>query len=334
MYGSPPREGSSRHDRVMSWLPCRLHSCLALLSLVSAVSYAGDPVAVERSLERIRSSWPAAQLSVDIKGLADRDATVDQSLVVEYESAQSGYMAYLRVSAHGDMSLTRTAGSSQASGSQSRIIKPPLGGELLFALYLSQPLDSLFADGGNDISLGSDGARANEFVDSLERLRRRGAQIAVRKHEYMVVSRPGGTEYTTRGIIRQIEQSRTKAAGPAKTGMPSRIGFEFDSDQLTTQGKYDLDVFGAALVRDLKGTQVTLVGHTDDLGAAEYNQSLSQRRAAAARQYLIASFGLPPATLTALGKGEEDAIVPNGSEAERSRNRRVDFIFSIPGSSK
>jgi outer membrane protein OmpA-like peptidoglycan-associated protein len=151
----------------------------------------------------------------------------------------------------------------------------------------------------------------------------------------MVDAPVGQTQYTTRGIIREVEgqtnASHTKTVTPR---FPTRIEFEFNSDRLTPQGKRDLDVFGAALTSKLKEKKVMLEGHTDDIGSDQYNLDLSERRAAVAKQYLLDSFGLPSEQVVAAGKGKSGSIAPNDSETDRSRNRRVDFIFTDAPTSK
>lgn len=68
-------------------------------------------------------------------------------------------------------------------------------------------------------------------------------------------------------------------------------------------------------------------GHTDSRGSAEYNQSLSQRRADSVRQYLINKFGISPSRLTAKGYGESKPIADNNTDEGLQRNRRVIAVF-------
>ena len=70
--------------------------------------------------------------------------------------------------------------------------------------------------------------------------------------------------------------------------------------------------------------QVTVEGHTDDQGDDAYNKDLSQRRAQAVVDMLIAN-GVDAATLTAIGYGEERPIADNTSKKGRAKNRRVEF---------
>ena len=70
--------------------------------------------------------------------------------------------------------------------------------------------------------------------------------------------------------------------------------------------------------------EIEIGGHTDDRGASDYNQELSQGRAEAVRQYLIDHF-VDAHRVTAQGYGERQPEVPNDSEANWQINRRVVF---------
>ena len=55
------------------------------------------------------------------------------------------------------------------------------------------------------------------------------------------------------------------------------------------------------MIKQSKDALLTVEGHTDNIGTADYNQDLSERRAAAVRQALVAQFGVPANRLTAKG---------------------------------
>src|SRR5204862_6679032 len=69
---------------------------------------------------------------------------------------------------------------------------------------------------------------------------------------------------------------------------------------------------------------IAVNGHTDDVGAAAYNQGLSERRAEAVRAFLVKS-GLPAEILSVQGHGKSLPLVPGTSEAARAKNRRVEL---------
>lgn len=306
----------------------------ALLGVLALqpLAMAGDRDGVSEALESISGTWPDAMFSIDVTGAQDGEAVLNQRLEIAYEAALPGYLAYLSISSHGDLTLYRDpAKGAKKSGTATYVIKPPLGSEQLIVLFASAPWDALFPHGATVRELGGDREGAAAFVQQLAQRGADNVKLANRRYEFAVAANPGATEYTTRGIVRQVQEARrdhTASGGTAR--IPSRIEFEFDSDHLTSQGKLDLDVFGEALKTDLREGAVALEGHTDAIGTDEYNQALSERRAAAAKQYLVDSFGIPPARLTAVGLGKSDPIASNEDANGRSRNRRVDFIFSAP----
>jgi outer membrane protein OmpA-like peptidoglycan-associated protein len=111
------------------------------------------------------------------------------------------------------------------------------------------------------------------------------------------------------------------------------VNFAFDSAELTSDARITLDRLGAAL-RDqrLDGFTFMIAGHTDAKGSAEYNQKLSERRAEAVRQYLIAQFGVVPARLTAKGYGKQQLLDP--SRPEDGVNRRVQVVNTTASSAR
>jgi outer membrane protein OmpA-like peptidoglycan-associated protein len=76
---------------------------------------------------------------------------------------------------------------------------------------------------------------------------------------------------------------------------------------------------------------VAVEGHTDDVGNAEMNQTLSQHRADSVRSYLM-QHGIQSQRLTATGLGESQPIADNQSQSGRQQNRRVEVIIENPPS--
>ena len=312
--------------------PCA--TALIVLGATTSLAIAGDRLAVHTELSSIESSWPNAAFSVDVNGPSkEGDALIGEPVRVEYEAATPGFVTYLLVSSHGDISLQLPAGKEAATqGTDTLLVAPPLGTEEVVALFSSAPLGTMLSDNAQSANLGSDKAAAEQLVRKLSAARGSGVKIALRRFSYTVSAPAGGTEYTTRNIIFRVQEGpranpKSGTARPTVT-IPSRVQFEFDSDRLTQRGRQDLDVFGEALVTQLRNRTVLLEGHTDAIGSDDYNMDLSQRRARAVREYLSESFGLPATQLSAAGKGKDAPIAPNDSEAGRSLNRRVDFVFS------
>jgi OmpA-OmpF porin, OOP family len=101
--------------------------------------------------------------------------------------------------------------------------------------------------------------------------------------------------------------------------------FDFDKSVVRPDGKKSID---EALAK-LQGVALEMViatGHTDSIGTDAYNQKLSERRAAAVKDYLV-SKGIPAAKVTTIGKGETQPVATNKTKEGRQKNRRVDIEF-------
>lgn len=102
--------------------------------------------------------------------------------------------------------------------------------------------------------------------------------------------------------------------------------FAFDSDKMTDAGKAYIDGYRDELGSDLaQAYSVTVIGHTDSTGDADYNMGLSKRRADAVAAYLV-TIGVPVDKIRALGRGENDPITSNDTDESRAQNRRVEAI--------
>lgn len=82
-------------------------------------------------------------------------------------------------------------------------------------------------------------------------------------------------------------------------------------------------------LNDYPDRNVAIEGHTDNVGSAEMNQTLSQRRANSVRSYLVQQ-GIRSGRLVASGLGESQPVADNLSETGRQQNRRVEVIIDNP----
>jgi OOP family OmpA-OmpF porin len=101
--------------------------------------------------------------------------------------------------------------------------------------------------------------------------------------------------------------------------------FDFDKAVVRKDGMARID----EALGKLKGVDLEMViatGHTDSIGTEAYNQKLSERRAAAVKDYLV-SKGIPASKVTTIGKGESQPVATNKTAEGRQKNRRVDIEF-------
>jgi outer membrane protein OmpA-like peptidoglycan-associated protein len=102
------------------------------------------------------------------------------------------------------------------------------------------------------------------------------------------------------------------------------LNFPFNSADLTADSRAKLDRVAKALTDpSTNKVDVIISGHTDSRGSAEYNLLLSERRAQAVRQFLIAEHGIEPGRLVAKGYGKSRPLFP--SDPQNDLNRRVQF---------
>jgi OOP family OmpA-OmpF porin len=113
----------------------------------------------------------------------------------------------------------------------------------------------------------------------------------------------------------------------ASEGRVATQGIYFDSgsERIRPESTPTLKEIGTMLQQhgDLA---LTIEGHTDDVGQAAANQALSERRAAAVRQYLIATYQIDGARLTAAGIGQTRPVASNETPEGRQQNRRVELV--------
>lgn len=119
-----------------------------------------------------------------------------------------------------------------------------------------------------------------------------------------------------------LEQTATKSVSEA-SAVSVPVHFEFASATLTPQAKQQLDVIADG-IRLTEGTiKVVIEGHTDAKGNSNYNDSLSYRRAATVRNYLVGTKKLPVSQLSVEGKGAHKPL--DKADPYSPVNRRVQF---------
>lgn len=138
-------------------------------------------------------------------------------------------------------------------------------------------------------------------------------------------------EVRVREILTELEATTTPE-GTVVT-LPEQVLFDFDQAVLLPEAAATLDDL-AEVIGFYADRPVSIRGHTDARGSDEYNQDLSQRRAAAVRDYLVQQHAIDAARLEAVGFGETQPVAPNelpdGSDNPegRQRNRRVEVVVT------
>ena len=156
-------------------------------------------------------------------------------------------------------------------------------------------------------------ARAEQAFLEAERAKREAAELRRRREQDLdrlakALDQIADTRRTADGVVMilgdSIEFDTAKAdLRPANRELLSRI---------------------AGILMTADGFSIEVFGHTDDVGKADYNQKLSERRARSVRDYLVQA-GVEGSAITSSGQGEGKPLVKGTTAAARQRNRRVEI---------
>jgi outer membrane protein OmpA-like peptidoglycan-associated protein len=178
-------------------------------------------------------------------------------------------------------------------------------------------------------------------------------QQAATAHQQAATAQQQVTEATTQAAQTQAELERTRAqlaerdaetrrlrlqqslaqyaatrSDPARGIIITLPSIMFDSGkaELKKGAKSTLKNIASQLQSEQTAV-ITIEGHTDNAGGAKKNLKLSEQRAQAVRDYLVAS-GINGDHVTAIGRGEADPVAPNKTASGRQANRRVEMIIA------
>lgn len=133
-------------------------------------------------------------------------------------------------------------------------------------------------------------------------------------------------------LDRELENAQVDRVSDPETGaegiairFDNNLLFDFDSSTLRADVKADLQDLSGSL-QNYPGHDAVIVGHTDATGSDSYNQRLSERRANAVADFMLAQ-GISPSRLRTVGMGETQPIASNDTDAGRQQNRRVEIAI-------
>ena len=119
----------------------------------------------------------------------------------------------------------------------------------------------------------------------------------------------------------------TRSIDDLNRDSPMRAAFfDYDSAELSADARAVLDTNAATLKKYASWT-ITIEGHCDERGTAEYNLSLGERRAVAAQSYLV-SLGISASRLRTVSYGKEFPFDPGHDDAAWAKNRRAHFVIT------
>lgn len=142
------------------------------------------------------------------------------------------------------------------------------------------------------------------------------------------------------GVVNSKDQCPNTAAGAkvdatgcegvTETVETIELRVQFPNNSSVINNAYDSEIQKVAdFMADYPETSVEIAGHSDSTGAAEYNRTLSQRRAEAVATRLTQALGVDADRVSATGYGEAEPIASNATQAGRAQNRRVEARIQV-----
>jgi outer membrane protein OmpA-like peptidoglycan-associated protein len=171
---------------------------------------------------------------------------------------------------------------------------------------------------------------AKQAQERAEQARER-AEVAQKEKEQLVAEAQRAKKEREDELIRlqealeKIVETRRTAMGLVMNLDSNAIQFEFDRATLQPENRELLSRIAGILLTS-KGYQITVYGHTDDVGSDAYNQELSARRAQTVRNYLVEA-GVSPEIITTKGYGKSNPLVEGKTTEARAKNRRVEIAI-------
>jgi outer membrane protein OmpA-like peptidoglycan-associated protein len=183
--------------------------------------------------------------------------------------------------------------------------------------------------GDNEIEtcrLMVDGGYAKAYINST-RVGQLNGLVFTRANKISVTLRNANQDGALLTNIRIAAGGRSLFDGLTASGRVATQGILFDisSDKIRGESTPTLKQIGDMLTQHPE-LNITIEGHTDNTGTVAGNQTLSEKRAASVRQYLIDTYKIDPTRLKSAGFGSSKPAASNDTQEGRQNNRRVELV--------
>ena len=320
---------------IMKVIACLL---LFIILIVPFDSTARLQEETTRVLDGIPNNWPEVNLRASTNAEQTKEFKLGDQIKFHFDTERDCYIHLIYVDSRGLLTVVSPdlgdgnnflkAGKKATYPSEKAnfqiIVEPPLGQDNVYVIATENPAN-LPEDGSYTDSYEI----AEEFSQAL-RENGKTLKVAMVKLQFMVKGRSGEIEYKTRDIVGYFRKTRalrpTLQPEQPRMYLELHVRFDFNSANLTSHAKKNLDEFGKSMLDpSLKGQRFVIAGHTDDVGPDSYNMELSRRRAESVKNYLVSQYGIKPDILLTEAYGESKPHDPRKTEAARTANRRVEF---------
>ena len=309
---------------------------------------------LERGALTLRGAIPSAEAAAQVAGVADlvygpfvtNELEVDNTLApLGWVPSAANLMAVLPIVGEAELSiigtkatLTGSAGSEEKKAQLEGAIAATLGPDVrllssIEVTNLDPPVYLAQAPGDGSVTLSGtmpDQAAIDLIADAA--VEAFGADNVTNE---MTIGTGIDTTFSifriplTFAQFRPIPEWELRIENDVISGnVRGGATFEFGSAELTPELRTLLDTGAGILLRN-PSILMTIEGHTDSVGSDSFNLALSEARAQAGADYLIAR-GVPAERLFPIGFGETQPIASNETAEGRRQNRRLEFVLGPP----
>lgn len=187
----------------------------------------------------------------------------------------------------------------------------------------------LAATGNTDSSSGTTTEAGGVF--KIEKLSPGSISLSIEADGYFSATRTVEVKPRQDTVVDVELHKRPKNAnvtvGAKEIVIKQQIQFAHNSADILPASNALLEEIADALRTNPRIKKVEVQGHTDNTGAADYNQTLSDQRAGSVRSWLTDKGNVPADRLSSKGYGQSRPLVPNVTANNRARNRRVQFVI-------
>lgn len=164
-----------------------------------------------------------------------------------------------------------------------------------------------------------------DSIDAANRRRQDSIDAANRARQDSIRRAQEAAERTRRDSLAAIRRETERV----RSALEAMVNFDYDRSEIRSGDASTLDQ-KIAILRANPGLRILISGNCDERGSDEYNLALGNRRAVAAKQYLV-DRGIAEGRVTTSSNGEERPVDPRSSEEAWARNRNDQFSITAGG---